>query len=110
MVTKSTPDAGNGYNRRALKRGSMLRTIERRLSWLEGLIPIPLTAERFVAKAHQLASRSGVSVWSALVTLAGDLSVVELETILGEPDHSKPAKREAAKRRALMLAGPGASA
>jgi hypothetical protein len=61
----------------------MLRDVRRRISSLEESIPVLLTAERFLARAHRQA-RVGGSVESAVATLAHDLSDGELDSLTAE--------------------------
>jgi len=87
----------------------MLRSVGRRLSRLEESIPIPITAERFVARAYQQAGRAGSSYDSAVQVLAQDLSDSELASVTAELEQilygSDMAARDAARRSTLAAAG-----
>src|SRR5271154_1597929 len=87
----------------------MLRSIERRISNLEASIPVPLTAERFVARANQHARRFGANVPSAIETLVKDLRDSELASLAVEFEEivfgSVTTARDAAKREVLVAAG-----
>jgi hypothetical protein len=47
----------------------MLSSIRRRLGRVEEFLPVPMTAERFYARANQYARRTGGSVSDAIATL-----------------------------------------
>src|ERR1700689_3361918 len=87
----------------------MLRSFGRRLSRLEESIPLPLTAERFLARAYQQARRAGSSYDSAVQVLARDLSDDELGSVTAEFEHmlygSDTAARDAARQATLAAAG-----
>jgi hypothetical protein len=87
----------------------MLSSIRRRLSRVEEFLPIPMTAERFYARAQQHARPTGGSVGDAMGTLAKDLSDNELDSIAAEFEQiafgSNTAARDAAKREVLAAAG-----
>ena len=87
----------------------MLRSINRRLSRVEESLPVPMTAERFYARAQQRARRTGGSVGDSIATLAKDLSDNELDSIAAEFEQiafgSDTAARDAAKRETLVVAG-----
>jgi len=72
-------------------------------------MPVPLNAERFLARASQLARRSGVSTSSAMDKLFKDLSDSELDSLGAELERivfgSDTAARDAAKREVLAAAG-----
>jgi hypothetical protein len=86
-----------------------MRGLEKRLARLEESVPLPLTAERFVACASQHARRSGVSTSSAMDTLVKGLSDSELDSLAAEFEQivfgSDTAARDAAKREVLAAAG-----
>lgn len=87
----------------------MLNTIRRRLSRVEEFLPLPLTAERFMARSHQLAKRTGTSYWSAFEKLLQDVSDAELASLAAEFEYiefgSDTAARDAAKRKFFAEAG-----
>jgi cytochrome c553 len=87
----------------------MLRSIRRRLSRVEEFLPIPITAERFYARAQQHARRTGGSVGSAIETLAKNLSDSDLDSISAEFEQiafgSDTTARDAAKREVFAAAG-----
>jgi hypothetical protein len=87
----------------------MLSSIRRRLSRVEESLPIPITAERFYARAQLQAKRTGGTVGDAIGTLAMDLSDGELESITTQFEQlafgSDTAARDAAKRETLAAAG-----
>jgi len=87
----------------------MLSSIRRRLSRVEESLPLPVTAERFYARAQRLARRTGGRVWDAIATLAKDLSDGELDSITAEFERlafgSDTAACEAAKREVFAAAG-----
>ena len=87
----------------------MLRSIRRRLSRVEEFLPIPITAERFYARAQQHARRTGGSVGSAIETLAKNLSDSDLDSISAEFEQiafgSDTTARDAAKLEVLAAAG-----
>jgi hypothetical protein len=87
----------------------MLSSIKRRLSRVEESLPVPVTAERFYARAQQYAKRTGVSVEDAIGILAKDLSDKELDSITTEFEQvafgSDTAARDAAKREVFAAAG-----
>ena len=62
----------------------MMNNIRRRLSRVEESIPVPITAERFYARACQHATRTGGSVESAIGVLARDLSDSDLDSIAAD--------------------------
>jgi DNA modification methylase len=92
-----------------------MRGLERRLSRLEESIPLPLTAERFVARAQRHARRTGASYDAAVETLARDLTDNELASVATEFDQmlygSDTAARflENAFQAYRTVAKPGAS-
>jgi hypothetical protein len=87
----------------------MLTCIKRRLCRVEQLLPVPMTAERFVTRAHRLARRSHVSTSSAMDTLVKDLSDTELASLEAEFEQivygSDTAARDDAKLATLAAAG-----
>jgi hypothetical protein len=87
----------------------MLRGVGRRLSRLEESIPVPITPERFVARANEQARRAGSTYDAAVQNLARDLSNDELAKITAEFEQmlygSDTAARDAARRAALAAAG-----
>ena len=80
----------------------MMRVIRRRLTHLEESLPIPITPERFLARAHRHAGRAGGSLDSAIATIAQELSDSELHSLTAEFEQiafgSNIAARDAAKR------------
>jgi hypothetical protein len=87
----------------------MLRGVRRRISHLEESIPLAITAERFLARAHGYARRAGGSVESAIATIAQELSDSELHSLTDEFEQiafgSDIAARDAAKREVYAEAG-----
>jgi hypothetical protein len=86
----------------------MRRGIERRLARIKASIPVPMTAERFLAEANRLAGRLG-DVGSAMAKITQHLSDAELESLAEEFGEiafgSDTAARDAVKRKALAAAG-----
>ncbi len=87
----------------------MLRGIEKRLSHLEASIPLPINAERFIARARRRARRTGKNVEASMAAVAQELSDAELESVAAEFEHivfgSDTAARDAAKREFFAAAG-----
>jgi hypothetical protein len=87
----------------------MLHSIRRRLARVEESLPVPVTAERFYARARLHAKRIGGSVEDAIATLAKDLSDSELDSIAAEFERlafgSDTAARDAAKREVFAAEG-----
>jgi cytochrome c553 len=87
----------------------MLSSIRRRLGRVEEVLPVPMTAERFYARAQQHARKAGGSIGDAMGTLAKDLSDNELDSIAAEFEQlafgSNAAARDAAKGEVLATAG-----
>ena len=87
----------------------MTRSVKRRLSHLEDSLPIPVTPERFVARAHRLAKRTRTKVESAMAAIAQDLSDSELDSLTAEFERivfgSDTAARDAEKSKVLAAAG-----
>ena len=87
----------------------MMHSIRRRLSRVEEFLPLPMTAERFYARAQQRARRTGGSVEDAIATLAKELSDDELDCIAAAFEQiafgSDTAARDAAKREVFAAAG-----
>jgi len=87
----------------------MLRSIRRRLARVEEFLPLPMTAERFYARAQRHAKRTRRSVEDAISILAKDLSDDELDSVTAEFElmafGSDTAARDAAKRETLLAAG-----
>jgi hypothetical protein len=86
----------------------MMNNIRRRLSRVEESIPVPLTAERFYARACQHAKRTDGNIESAVALLAKDLSDNDLHSIASEFERiafgDDTAARDASKRQFLGLA------
>jgi len=89
----------------------MLHSVRRRISNLEESIPIPISAERFLSRAHEHARRAGVSVQAAIGTLGHDLSDSELDSLTAEFEQlafgADTVARDAARHRASMAADQG---
>jgi hypothetical protein len=89
----------------------MLHRVRRRISNLEESISVPISAERFLSRAHEHARRAGVSVQAAIGTLAQDLSDGEVDSIAAELEQlvfgADTAARDAAWRRAMMVVDEG---
>jgi hypothetical protein len=87
----------------------MLSSIRRRLTRVEEFLPLPLTAERFYARARQYAKHKGVSIGDAMTKLLKDVSDGELESLEAEFEQmafgSDTAARDAAKRAFFAEAG-----
>ena len=87
----------------------MLHSIRRRLSRVEEYFPVPITAERFNARAQQYAKRTGMSVEDVVGILVKDLSDVDLDSLTTAYEQiaygSDTAARDAAKRETLAAAG-----
>ena len=87
----------------------MLRSIRRRLARVEESLPLPMTAERFMARTHQLAMRTGRSLGDSMDKLIKNLSDKELESLIPEVEQmafgSDTAARDAAKREVLAATG-----
>lgn len=87
----------------------MLRGLERRLARIEESDLLPVTAERFLARARRLAKRNGGDLGSAMAKLAQELTDAELEAAAAEFEQivfgSDTAARDAAKRAAFAEAG-----
>jgi hypothetical protein len=87
----------------------MLSSIRRRLTRVEVSLPVPMTAERFYARAQRHANRTGGSLGDAIATLVKDLSDNELDSISAEFERlafgSDRVACEAAKREVFADAG-----
>jgi hypothetical protein len=99
---------GVGESRRGLvTRERMLRDVRRRISNLEESIPVRITAEGFLARAHRQAT-GDESVTSAIASLAHDLSDGELNSLTAEFEQlafgADFAARDAARHRVLTAA------
>ena len=84
----------------------MLRAIDRRLSSLEELIPLPLTYARFAKRVNEHARRSGVSPGAALASVIDDLSEPQLARLFEElggtlEDFDEIADKESLRRKAI---------
>ena len=75
-------------------RRRMLRTIERRLSHLEELIPPALDLRRFAARVSEHARRCGVSPGSAWIAVIEDLNERELDLLLKDLAGELPARAD----------------
>jgi hypothetical protein len=64
----------------------MRRNINRRLDRIELAIPIPITAQRFIARVRQRIQRTGEGLEAALATLVRDLRGDELASLGAEID------------------------
>jgi hypothetical protein len=62
----------------------MQRAIERRLSHLEVLIPLPLNYARFVSRVREHARRYGLSPGSALAAVIENLNKSEVDRLIDE--------------------------
>ena len=62
----------------------MLCNINRRLSRVEEVIPLPFTPARFIARVLQRIKRTGESYEIAITSLMKTLSIAELEWIVGD--------------------------
>lgn len=87
----------------------MLSSIRRRLTRVEESLPLPMTADRFYARAQRHAKRTRRSVEDAISILAKDLSDDELDSVTAEFElmafGSDTAARDAAKHETLSAAG-----
>ena len=87
----------------------MRSAVSRRISNLEALLPVPLTAKGFTSRAHRVATNLGVSVAAARDKLLADLSDGELAALGAEFERvafgSDIAARDAAKREVFAAAG-----
>ncbi len=87
----------------------MLSAIRKRLAGVEECLPVPVTAERFYARAQQHASRFGGNVASAFAMLVKEPTDGQLESLAAEfewlASGSDTAARDAAKREVFAAAG-----
>lgn len=92
----------------------MLRGVMSRISTLERLIRIPVTADIFWTRVNEHARRDQTSVDGAVDSLVRELSDQDLDCLTEESEQlvfgSDVAARDDAKRRALMLVDPGMDA
>jgi hypothetical protein len=86
----------------------MQRSIGRRIEMLERSIPVPRTAELFVARAEKHAQRTGTTLDAAIQSLIVAVSDDELYSLASEFERiafgDDTAARDAAKRTFLGLA------
>ncbi len=87
----------------------MTRGVKRRLAQIEELMPLPINAERFVARARRRARRTGKNVEASMAAVAQELSDAELESVAAELEKivfgSDTAARDAAKREVFAAMG-----
>jgi hypothetical protein len=87
----------------------MQRGIGRRITMLERSIPVPMTADLFLARAEKHARRTGTSLETAIQSLVGSVTDDELDHLAAVFERvvfgDDTAARDAAKRKVFAAAG-----
>ena len=87
----------------------MQRGIGRRITMLERSIPVPMTADLFLARAEAHARRTGTSLETAIQSLVGTVTDDDLDRLSAEFERiafgDDTSARDAAKRKVFAAAG-----